>query len=136
MKMSETINFYCIVKDTKTEVDNSPLHILKSTVRVSLDLPKANIRVNHENENLRKEKELGFFKKLFCNIDVFFNTTKRWRIYEIESDMTHVDYETPVYVHKETLHLTQVRPSVENINKYIGFQLVHWYHDGLLKNSA
>ena len=130
--MSETVNFYFILNDNKTEIDNSPKHILESTVRVSLDLPKANSRVNQENENLRKIKEMGFFKKLFCNPESLFNRSKCWRIYEIGSDVTHVDYEMPMYVHKETLHLTQVKPSIDNIDNYIIFQLINWYHDGLL----
>jgi hypothetical protein len=130
--MPETINFYFIINDTKMEIDNSPDYILKSTIRVSLDLPKVNIRVNQENEKLRTEKEMGFFKKLFYDPELFFNTSKRWRIYEIGSDMTKVDYEMPVYVHKETLRLTQDKPTENEMNQYINFQLIRWYHEGLL----
>jgi hypothetical protein len=129
MKMTG-VPFYFVINDSKIEEDNSPRYILESTARVTLDLPKVTHWVNRKNEELRQEKSMGFVKRLFNNIESFFHTTKRWRIYEVRSNITNVDYELYIYVHKETLELTQ-KPSEKEINNYLRFMLLHWYDDGL-----
>jgi hypothetical protein len=125
------VPFYFLVNDTKIEEDNSPRHILESTIRVTLDLPKATHWVNCRNEELRQEKSMGFFNRLFNNVESFFHQTKRWRIYEVRSNITNVDYELHIYVHKEKLELTQIEPSAKELNNYLRFMLTHWYKDGL-----
>jgi hypothetical protein len=124
------VPFYFLVNDTKIEEDNSPRYILKSTVRVTLDLPKATHFVNRKNEELRQEKSMGFFNRLFNDVESFFHQTKRWRIYEVRSNITNVDYELHIYVHKETLELTQ-KPSSKELYNYLRFMLIRWYEDGL-----
>jgi hypothetical protein len=125
------IPFYFVVNDTKIDEDNSPRYILESTVRVTLDLPKVTQWINNKNEELRQERSMGFYKRLFNNIESFFDKTKRWRIYEVHSNITNVDYELHIYVHKETLELTQIEPSEKEVNNYLRFMLTHWYNEGL-----
>lgn len=132
--MTESKKFYFVLADDKLEDDNSPKHILDRTIFVALNFEKLKIEVDILNENLEKDKSMGFFEKLFLNIDAFFNPVKRWRICEVSSNIKKIDYESHCYVHKQTLELTQNEPSEKERNNYIGFFLIRHYKDGLSSN--
>jgi hypothetical protein len=129
--MTESKKIYFILKDNKLEDDNSPKHILDCTTLVSLDFEKSKIRVDRQNEILEKKRSMGFFEKLFFDFDALLDTTKRWRICEVSSNIKKIDYESLCFVHKQTLEITQTKPSEKEMDNYIKFFLFHIYENGL-----
>jgi len=127
IKEMKVISFYFIVgefemKNFEDFKNSKDLHsyIIDNTYQITTNLEKSKKIIDDQMKHLENKNGWDKF------VDFFVPKPKYWKVFEVESTLVSYDIEKEFYINKETLNITQIKPSKEKKKEFVSYKLEAW----------